>query len=171
VRWSFLFIEIWHNSFELRDCLWMLHKSVPAVRNFRTVCNQTNISSVRSPNPPLNDTNVVPNSEVRRFDAGVTEVRVIYFRHIYSCRYQIASNWLTDWLTDYMKQSHSSEANSRSPNQEIVIILWNPNDHYRVYNSPPLVPVPSQMNPVHTFSHYFPKIHSNIILSPSPRSS
>jgi hypothetical protein len=35
----------------------------------------------------------------------------------------------------------------------------------------PLVPVLSQMHPVHNFPPNFPKIHSNIIFSSMPRSS
>jgi len=35
----------------------------------------------------------------------------------------------------------------------------------------PLVPILSQMHPVHTLPHYFPKIHSNIIFLSMPRSS
>jgi hypothetical protein len=62
-----------------------------------------------------------------------------------------------------MEPSSSSEAASCAVTQELPNILRNLKVHYRVHKSPPLVPVLSQIDPVHTTPSYLSKIHFNII--------
>ena len=48
-----------------------------------------------------------------------------------------------------MEKSSSWEANCFLASQENLRILWNPKIHYRVYNTSQLIPILSQINPVH----------------------
>jgi hypothetical protein len=66
-------------------------------------------------------------------------------------------------LTNFMELSSSWEATTCAATQELPNISWYPKVHYRVYKSPPLVPISSQINQIHTTPSYLFKTQFNII--------
>jgi hypothetical protein len=74
-------------------------------------------------------------------------------------------------LINYMEQSTPSDADSYWDSWQIPSLLCNVKVHYHVYKSLPLVPVLSQMSPVHTFPTFFLMMYFNIILPSMPWAS
>ena len=70
-----------------------------------------------------------------------------------------------------MVQSLSRVPSSSTDSQEIARILRNTEFHNRIHNSPPLVLILSQINPVHAHPTVFVMIHSNFIIPSTPSSS
>jgi hypothetical protein len=61
---------------------------------------------------------------------------------------QGSENWALNTSGTTTELSRSWEAASRLATQEFPNILWHGNVHYLVHQSPPLLPVVSQINPV-----------------------
>jgi hypothetical protein len=63
-----------------------------------------------------------------------------------------------------MKQGPPCEASSRSVDQKIFRLLWNPKVHYRVLKSPSQDTIVIQLDALHTLISYVFRIRFNIIL-------
>jgi hypothetical protein len=68
-----------------------------------------------------------------------------------------------------MEESPSWEADSYSAWQ-VYSVLWNPNVHYRVHKSPPLVSILNQLNPAHVLLAYFFKTYFRNVIPSTARS-
>jgi hypothetical protein len=73
-------------------------------------------------------------------------------------------NSLTYLLTEL---SPSWEAANCAATHELHRILWRPKVHYLVHKNPSLVPILSQINPIYTIPSYLPKIHFNMVYTPT----
>jgi hypothetical protein len=76
--------------------------------------------------------------------------------------YRLRHMYLLTYLL--MELSPSWEAANCAATRELPSILWNPEAHYRVHKSPPLVPILSQIDPIHSIPSYLSKIHFNIVI-------
>jgi hypothetical protein len=60
-----------------------------------------------------------------------------------------------------MEMSPSWEAVNYAVTQEIPSIFRNPKVHYRIHKSSPLVPILSQIKPIHPIPSYLSKLRYN----------
>ena len=67
-------------------------------------------------------------------------------------------------MTNSEEQSLSSEADTPSTSLEISRVLPHPKVHYRIHNSPPLVPILSYISPIHAIPTNLQMICFNISL-------
>jgi hypothetical protein len=89
----------------------------------------------------------------------------VMFSHAYLLTYLLIY-LLTPWCRILFEKLIVTQLVKKYP-----AFLWNLKVHHRVHKSPPLDPNLSQPNPVRPIDPCLPKVHFNVILPPTPRSS
>jgi hypothetical protein len=108
-------------------------------------------------NSAVYSSNLLPSTGIHGFTTHKTTVLI--FTEMRTSN--IVTTWLMYLLTYLL--TYGSEPFLKScqlcTDSRIPIILWNPKVHYHVHKSGPLVPILSQIDPVHTIPFYHFKIY------------
>jgi hypothetical protein len=98
-----------------------------------------------------------------------------------SVQLYLSGRWVRVWTLWPKERLHLSGGGPRrvngatnkfhapSASQEIPRLLWNPKVHYRPHKKTPMFPILKLIHIIHTLQPNFPKIHFNIILTPTPK--
>ena len=73
-------------------------------------------------------------------------------------------------FTYSMQHSSSCKANRSVASQQITHILWKTKVNFRIHRCPPHVSILSQLDPIHTPTSHYLKIHLSIIVTSITRS-